>query len=114
MPLEKKEFPHYVYIHYIRGGQKDFDSFKVEMLNLSSSLSVKDVVVDLYESRILTSPEINCVVRLVKAFQGSVRSVRVIMNDAIERTFDSLNLTKLQNIVCYKSRIAFQESAKNL
>lgn len=109
MPVEKKEFPLYTYIRYTRGEPQDVDRFKIELGNLGTYLSaMKDILIDLSESRNLTSSEINAMVRLVKICDNTTRVVRVITNMEVRRTVDSLNLRKLPHMVFYDSLIDFQ------
>lgn len=113
MPIEKKELPLYTYIRYTRGEPQDVDRFKIELCNLGTYLStMKDILIDLAESRNLTSPEINAIVRLVRNCDNTPRVVRVITNAEVKRSVDSLNLRKLPHIVFYDSLAVFQEELK--
>ncbi len=112
MPVNVSDHGQLVYISYHRQEFKDSDQLKKVLGNQASTLIDKDVVVDFSSCNSLTSPEIGAVVRLLQAFQGSTRYLRIVTNPDVRKTLESTNVIKLQNLVIYDNQQQFIEEVK--
>lgn len=108
MPIKKSEVKDFIYFSYKREDAKDLEVFKRELLNVTSLMSTpKDVVVDLAGANGITSPEIGILIRVLKAFQGTSRTLRMIASQDIQRIIASTNIEKVGHLVIYSDQQSF-------
>ncbi|MBD3393632.1 MAG: hypothetical protein GF418_15945 [Chitinivibrionales bacterium] len=112
MSVTVSENERFIYVRYHRQEFRDSDQFKRVLSNQASALAGKDVVVDLSTCNSLTSPEIGAMARLLQAFQGSPRFLRILPNEEVKRALESTNITKMDNLVMYDGQKQFVEEVK--
>ena len=112
MAIKVSEHEQLVYVSYQRQEFKDSDQLKRILGNQTSPLIEKDVVVDFSGCNCLTSPEIGAVARLLQAFQGSTRYLRIVTNPDVKKMLESTNVTRLSNLVIYDNQQQFIEEVK--
>ena len=111
MPLKVLKKPGFYYVAYYRKEIDDFVDFRIMLETLSKPDTMdRDIIVDLTKSTTVTDGEFTILANVVKRFQGTKRTLRIVTNNAIKNKFDTTNLFKVGNVELHADHIALFES----
>jgi hypothetical protein len=107
MPITSKLYKKFLYIWYSRVNSKDPLSFARALEEPGKKEEKYDVVIDLVICLELVSAELAAILRLVKKFNGTGRTVRLLTNPKIKAKLIEVDLNKMPNLVIYDDQQSF-------
>ena len=111
MGIELKEYKDFAYFRYHRLKASDFTDLKRKIDELLLSVSEKrDIIFDFSSCNGLISAELTAVVRVLNAFKGTTRFLKIVGNPKVVASIKSVNLGRVENLVIYPNQKAFVEA----
>jgi hypothetical protein len=111
MPLKVLKKPGFYYVAYYRKEIDDFVGFRTMLETLSKTDTLdRDIIVDLTKGTTVTDGEFTILANVVKRFQGTKRTLRIVTNDEIKAKIDSTNMLKAGNVEIHSHHISLFES----
>jgi anti-anti-sigma factor len=105
---------HFTFIVYERTEKGNYDEIRNAMQELltAPTQAPRDVVIDLTRCRILFSPELGAIAKVLTYLTKSEKHLRIIASPEITKMLYAQAFTKIKSLVIYESLAVFLEEVK--